>query len=84
MADALSHFLITVNIEWELHQAIFHEITIRWNRPLIDLFVTSVPQIGDLCFSNSRSQIFGCRYNDSVLERGVQLHRSPFIFFSGS
>jgi hypothetical protein len=31
-----------VNTEWELHPVIFQAITLIWDRPLIDLFVTSL------------------------------------------
>ena len=42
VADALSRSLVPVNTEWELHPVIFHQITLQWDRPLIDLFATSL------------------------------------------
>jgi hypothetical protein len=33
---------VPVNTEWELHPAIFQAITLIWDRPLIDLFATSL------------------------------------------
>ena len=42
IADALSRSRVPVNTEWELHPAIFQAITLIWDRPLIDLFATSL------------------------------------------
>ena len=42
IADALSRSRVPVNTEWELHPAIFQPITLIWDRPLIDLFATSL------------------------------------------
>jgi hypothetical protein len=38
------HYLdsVPVNTEWELHAVIFQAITLIWDRPLIDLFATSL------------------------------------------
>jgi hypothetical protein len=42
IVDALSRFRVPVNTEWELHPVIFQAITLIWDRPLIDLFATSL------------------------------------------
>jgi hypothetical protein len=42
IADALSRFRVPVNTKWELHPVIFQAITLIWDRPLIDLFATSL------------------------------------------
>jgi hypothetical protein len=42
IADALTRFRVPVNTEWELHPVIFQTITLIWDRPLIDLFATSL------------------------------------------
>ena len=42
IADALYRFRVPVNTEWELHPGIFQAITLIWDRPLIDLFATSL------------------------------------------
>jgi hypothetical protein len=42
IADALSRFRVPVKTEWELHPVIFQAITLIWDRPLIDLFATSL------------------------------------------
>jgi hypothetical protein len=42
IADALSRFRVPVNTNWELHPVIFQAITLIWDRPLIDLFATSL------------------------------------------
>ena len=42
IADALSRFGVPVNTEWKLHPVIFQAIALIWDRPLIDLFATSL------------------------------------------
>jgi hypothetical protein len=42
IADALSRFPVPVNTEWKLHPVIFQAIALIWDRPLIDLFATSL------------------------------------------
>ena len=43
IADALSsRFRVPVNTKRELHPVIFQAITLIWDRPLIDLFATSL------------------------------------------
>ena len=42
IADALYRFRVPVNTEWEFHPGIFQAITLIWDRPLIDLFATSL------------------------------------------
>jgi hypothetical protein len=42
IAGALSRSRVPVNTEWEFHPAIFQAITLIWDRPLIDLFATSL------------------------------------------
>ena len=42
VADALSRSCVPVNTEWELHPSVFQQIIHRWDRPLIDLFATSL------------------------------------------
>jgi hypothetical protein len=41
-ADALFRFRVPVNTKWESHPVIFQAITLIWDRPLIDLFATSL------------------------------------------
>ena len=40
--DALFRFRVPVNTKWESHPVIFQAITLIWDRPLIDLFATSL------------------------------------------
>ncbi|CAG2256331.1 unnamed protein product [Mytilus edulis] len=42
LADALSRSRVPVNTEWEIHPSVFQEIILRWDRPHIDLFATSL------------------------------------------
>jgi hypothetical protein len=42
IADALSLFRVPLNTNWELHPVIFQAIALIWDRPLIDLFATSL------------------------------------------
>ncbi|CAG2235591.1 NVL [Mytilus edulis] len=35
-------FRVPVNTEWEIHPSVFQEIILRWDRPHIDLFATSL------------------------------------------
>ena len=42
IANALSRFHVPVNTNWELHPVIFQAIILIWDRPLIDLFATSL------------------------------------------
>jgi hypothetical protein len=42
LADSLSRSLAPVNIEWELHQAVFQSIVLHWGKPKIDLFATNL------------------------------------------
>jgi hypothetical protein len=51
IADALSRFRVPVNTEWELHPVIFQAITLIWDRPLIDLFATSLNYKLETCVS---------------------------------
>ena len=67
IADALSRFRVPVNTEWELHPVIFQAITLIWDRPLIDLFATSLNY-------KSRPESLGSGCNGHLLERDVQLH----------
>ena len=67
IADALSRFRVPVNTEWELHSVIFQAITLIWDRPLIDLFATSLNY-------KSRPESLGSGCNGHLLERDVQLH----------
>jgi hypothetical protein len=42
LADCLSRFHNPVNTEWELRQVVFHSVVLRWDRPHVDLFATSL------------------------------------------
>ena len=42
LADCLSHFHNPVNTEWELRQVVFDSVVLRWDRPHVDLFATSL------------------------------------------
>ena len=42
LADCLSHFHNPVNTEWELLQVVFDSVVLRWDRPHVDLFATSL------------------------------------------
>lgn len=42
LADCLSRFHNPVNTEWELRQVVFDSVVLRWDRPHVDLFATSL------------------------------------------
>jgi hypothetical protein len=42
LADCLSRFHNPVNTEWELLQVVFDSVVLRWDRPHVDLFATSL------------------------------------------
>jgi hypothetical protein len=42
LADCLSRFHNPVNTEWELRQVVFDSVVLRWDRPQVDLFATSL------------------------------------------
>jgi hypothetical protein len=66
-----------VKTEWELHPVIFQALTLIWDRPLIDLFPTSLNYKLETFVSpvsNPRPESLGSGCNDHLLERGVQLH----------
>ena len=71
IADALSRSRVPVNTEWELHPAIFQPITLIWDRPLIDLFATSLNYKLETFVSNPRPESLGSGCNDHLLERDV-------------
>jgi hypothetical protein len=41
-SGCINSIRVPVNTEWELHPVIFQTITLIWDRPLIDLFATSL------------------------------------------
>jgi hypothetical protein len=42
LADCLYRFHNPVNTEWELRQVVFDSVVLRWDRPHVDLFATSL------------------------------------------
>ena len=42
LAECLSRFHNPVNTEWELRQVVFDSVVLRWDRPHVDLFATSL------------------------------------------
>jgi hypothetical protein len=42
LADCLSRFHNPVNTEWELRQVVLDSVVLRWDRPHVDLFATSL------------------------------------------
>ena len=42
LTDCLSRFHNPVNTEWELLQVVFDSVVLRWDRPHVDLFATSL------------------------------------------
>jgi hypothetical protein len=79
-----------VNTEWELHPVIFQAITLIWDRPLIDLFATSLNYKLETFvspISNPRPESLGSGCNDHLLERDVQLvtitSSHHFVFSTG-
>ena len=42
LADCLSRFHNPVNTEWELRKVVFDSVVLRWDRPHVDLFATSL------------------------------------------
>ena len=42
LADCLSRFHNPVNTQWELLQVVFDSVVLRWDRPHVDLFATSL------------------------------------------
>jgi hypothetical protein len=53
-------------MEWELHPVIFQAITLIWDRPLIDLFATSLNYKLETFVSNPRPESLGSGCNDHL------------------
>jgi hypothetical protein len=60
LADCLSRFHNPVNTEWELRQVVFDSVVLRWNRPHVDLFATSLNHKLETWIVEARQTI--CQY----------------------